>query len=98
MKSSIVFRRCVMLLDVLKQEGYENEISVPELKKRIAQHVGGDKRTVRAYLDHLQNYGMIVPTVKPNILRVNHDYAGQERKLLKNVVAGRLSGFLEAGE
>jgi hypothetical protein len=41
---------------------------------------------------------MVYPTVKPNILRVNHDYEKHEKELLKTVVkAGRLSEYLDEG-
>jgi predicted AAA+ superfamily ATPase len=87
-----------MLLDVLKKEGFENEISLPELKKWIAKVIGGNRETIKRYLEYLQTFGMVYPTVKPNILRVNHDYEKHEKELLKTVVkAGRLSEYLDEG-
>lgn len=90
MNRSIVYRRCVTLLDILKQNGFENEISLPELKKTIAKNIGANRETVRRYLEYLQTFAMIYPTVKPNVLRMNHDYEGIEKKVVEALRLGTL--------
>jgi hypothetical protein len=56
---------------------------LPELKEWIAKVIGGNRETIKRNVEYLQTFGMVYPTVKPNILQVNYDYEKHEQQLLK---------------
>ncbi len=61
MRKSIVYKRCEKLVDTLREVGYENEISLCDLRLWIARTIGANRETLKSYLKNLTLFGMIQP-------------------------------------
>ena len=54
--TSRTYRTCERIMETVVKAGFLKQISWPALKKIIKRAAGGDKRTVRAYREHLVDF------------------------------------------
>jgi hypothetical protein len=50
---------CEWLVAHLNKQGWVKEVPVKEVRYEIAEHIGGDDRTVNKYLHKLAEYGLM---------------------------------------
>jgi len=69
--------KCEWLVTHLKERGYWKEALIRDVKLEIAEHVGGDDRTVNKYLKKLVEYGyMKMHPRKATIMQFCDAYEG----------------------
>jgi len=82
MRKSIVYKRCEKLVNTLREVGYQNEISLSDLRLWIARTVGGNRETLKSYLQNLSRFGMVQPKRDaPGILVIKPGKAVSQVKL-----------------
>lgn len=66
---STVYRRCLEILQICKDNQYFKEVPLEELKQIIAQHIGGDPRTMVLYLSRMQYFGLM-KLLNPHVMQI----------------------------
>ena len=66
---STVYRRCLEILQICKDNQYFKEVPLEELKQIIAQHVAGDPRTMALYLSRMQYFGLM-KQLNPHVMEI----------------------------
>ena len=85
MRKSVVFRRCLNLYRELVRLFPNGVVSARDLRLLIQTKIGGDPRTVRAYVRRLVAWKLVVPTSHPQRYYVNLEKPRlQDQKVLHN--------------
>ena len=85
MGKSIVYERCQKIVQLCKDKHYFEQIPIVELKQIIAEHIGGDPRTLKLYLSRLEYFGLMkklnakVMEIQPKEVNVEAVRGKQER-------------------
>ena len=87
---SIVYERCKQIVQLCKENGYYSEINLSILKQLIAEHIGGDPRTLKLYLSRLCYFGLMKPvnqsTYKIEPKTVNKEVSREQQETLDKAI------------
>jgi hypothetical protein len=83
-------------MEAVVKTGFIKQIAWPALRKIIKRVAGGDKRTVRAYREHLVDFGFlkelqteVIPIFEINLVKLNYAQTRLDKaiRLEKKVIA-----------
>lgn len=82
--------RCEWLVQHLKDQGYSLQVPIREIRYEIADHLGGDERTVNKYLHKIAEYGYM-KMVNPSVM----EFCGVAKPLIQR---NSLMKFIEVSD
>lgn len=82
--------KCEWLVKHVKEQGYNLQVPIREIRYEISEHLGGDKRTVDKYLHKIVEYGLM-KMVNPAVM----EFCDAPKSLVNH---GNLEKFLVIGE
>ena len=66
---STVYKRCLEIVQLCKDKQYLKEVPIQELSIIIAQHIAGDPRQIKIYIERLETF-KLMKHLNPYVMQI----------------------------